>query len=127
MPMQTKSVASKSAPAVRAKSAVDDDSQFADDEIDPTEDEFDRTIARVLKSGVLDEEIAEAWEDVKAGRVLPCPGCFEDGKWDDKIGDDAVAGVFDDMTGEEIQAYLDDLRARSGNGKGVANEAHHDN
>ena len=112
-------------PNANTAQAVNDDRQLTEAEIEREEAELDRYMEQLYKDGAFDEIIAEAEADIKAGRVFPGPGCFEDGKWDDKIGEDAVAGVFDKMNGEEVQAYLDDLRARSGNGKngkGVANE-----
>ena len=110
-------------PNANTAQAVNDDRQLTEAEIEREEAELDRYMEQLYKDGAFDEIIAEAEANIEAGRVLPCPGHFENGKWDDKIDADAVAGVFDKMNAQEIQAYLDDLRARSGNGKGVANEA----
>ena len=115
-------------PNANTAQAVNDDRQLTEAEIEREEAELDRYMEQAFKDGAFDEIIAEARADAKVGKSFPFPGDFEDGKWDDKIGEDAVAGVFDKMNAQELQAYFDDLRARSGNGKnckGVANEASH--
>jgi len=59
----------KSAPPTRNKSAA-----AARKEVQPPEwedDEFDRAIAKALKSGALDEMIAQAVQDKRDGKTLP--------------------------------------------------------
>ena len=81
---------------------------------DPGDDDFDRAIEYAAKHGLFDEMEKRALENLKAGKVFPMLGAFQNGIWDDKISNDVVAGVFDDMNGEQIQTYFDDLRVRSG-------------
>jgi len=66
-PAQTKLSRAKSVPSTRGKSVARKDVQHTEWE----DDDFDRAIAEALKSGALDDMIADALQDLRDGKTTP--------------------------------------------------------